>query len=235
MAQQCLSKDLDANMLALRVLSRSCWNTNRSVVRHGVGLPLVLKAKPRYSSKLEAPGLFKAWIWTRKDHRMFFATFCTFPRWDRTGCLKEWELDKGRKRKTILWSANRKFQTPPPPPYLHRPLFRVWPLFRFWTPPPPPLLRTDPYSGLTLIPGSTLPVLALQRSLHRDMTLSSRIFRVEGQVNGERASLPGIRLLFPSASKKPAWLFPSPSWPRLRLGQYVGSDNNRRYFLGLEK
>ena len=80
-----------------------------------------------------------------------------------------------------------------------------------------------------------LPVLALQRSLHRDTTLSSRTFWVEGQVSGERTNLPGIRLVFPSASKIPAWLFPSPYWPRLRLGQYVGSENNRRYFLGLEK
>ena len=71
--------------------------------------------------------------------------------------------------------------------------------------------------------------------LHRDTTLSSRTFRVEGQVSGERVNLPGIRLLFPSASKIPAWLFPSPYWPRLRLGQYVGSESNRRYFLGLEK
>ena len=55
MAQQCLSKDLDANML--RVLFRSCWNINGSFVRHGLGLPLVLKAKPIYSSKLEVPGL----------------------------------------------------------------------------------------------------------------------------------------------------------------------------------
>ena len=45
-------------------------------------------------------------------HSMFFATFCTFPHWNRTGCLKQWKLDKGRERKTILWSANRKFQTP---------------------------------------------------------------------------------------------------------------------------
>ena len=87
----------------------------------------------------------------------FLPLFALFPRWDRTGCLKQSELDKGRERKTILWSTNNKFQTPPPP-HLHRPLFRVWPLFRFWTPPPPPppLLRTDRYSGLTLIPGSTL-------------------------------------------------------------------------------
>ena len=67
------------------------------------------------------------------------------------------------------------------------------------------------------------------------MTLLSRTFRVEGQVSGGRASLPGIRLLFPSASKIPAWLFSSPYWPRLRLGQYAGLENNRRYFLGLEK
>ena len=43
------------------------------------------------------------------------------------------------------------------------------------------------------------------------------------QVSVERVHLPGIRLLFSSASKIPAWLFPSPYWPRLRLGQYVGS------------
>ena len=81
----------------------------------------------------------------------FSPLFALFPRWDRTGCLKQWELDKGRERKTIIWSANRNFQTPHP--HLHRPIFRVWPLFRFWT---PPLLRTDPYSGLILIPDSTL-------------------------------------------------------------------------------
>ena len=44
----------------------------------------------------------------------------------------------------------------------------------------------------------------LQHSLHRDTMLSSRTFRVEGQVSGERTNLPGIRLLFPSASKIPA-------------------------------
>ena len=88
----------------------------------------------------------------RALYRMFLAIFCTFPRWDRTGCLKQWELDKGRERKTILWSANRKFQTPP---IFTNPYSRFDPYSGF-EPPPPPLLRTDPYSGLTLIPGSTL-------------------------------------------------------------------------------
>ena len=60
-------------------------------------------------------------------------------------------------------------------------------------------------------------------------------FREEGQVSGERAHLPGIIFLFPSASKIPASLFSSPYRPRLRLGPYVGSENNRRYFLGLGK
>ena len=46
----------------LRLLSRSCWNINGLFVRHGLGLPLVLKAKPIYSSKLEAPGFFKACV-----------------------------------------------------------------------------------------------------------------------------------------------------------------------------
>ena len=55
----------------------------------------------------------------------------------------------------------------------------------------------------------------------------------EGQVSGERASLPGVRLLFPSALKIPAWLFLSPYWTRLHLGQYVSLEYNRRYFLGL--
>ena len=87
---------------------------------------------------------------------MFFATLALFPRWDRTGCLKQWELDKGRERKTILWSTNRKFQTPPPPPSSPTliPGLTLIPVLN--PPPPPPPLRTDPYSGLTLIPGSTL-------------------------------------------------------------------------------
>ena len=68
-----------------------------------------------------------------------------------------------------------------------------------------------------------LLVLTLQGSLHRGTTLSSRTFQVEGHVSGEPANLPGIRLLFPSNSKTPAWLFSSPYWPQLRLGQYVGS------------
>ena len=63
--------DLDANML--RVLSRSCWNINGSFVRHGLGLPLVLKAKPRYSFKLEAPGFFKAWFWIRRKRPYILA------------------------------------------------------------------------------------------------------------------------------------------------------------------
>ena len=37
----------------------------------GLGLPLVLKAKPIYSSKLEAPGFFKAWIWIPKEARPY--------------------------------------------------------------------------------------------------------------------------------------------------------------------
>ena len=57
----------------LRVLSRSCWNINGSFVRHGLGLPLVLKAKPIYSSKLEAPSFFKAWIWIRKERPYILA------------------------------------------------------------------------------------------------------------------------------------------------------------------
>ena len=72
----------------------------------------------------------------------FSPLFALFPRWDCTGCLKQWELDKGRERKTILWSANRKFQTPP--------IFTD-PYSGFEPPPPPvedwPLLRVDPYSG----------------------------------------------------------------------------------------
>ena len=60
--QQCLSKDLCCEFYLA-----SCWPINGSFVRHGLGLPLVLKAKPIYSSKLEAPGFFKAWIWIRKE------------------------------------------------------------------------------------------------------------------------------------------------------------------------
>ena len=50
-----------------------------------------------------------------------------------------------------------------------------------------------------------------------------------------RAYLPVIRPLFPKAEKILAWLLSLPYWPRLRLGQYVGSENNRRYFLRLGK
>ena len=42
------------------LLSRSCWNIDGSFVRHGLGLSLVLKAKPRYRSKLEAPWLLQS-------------------------------------------------------------------------------------------------------------------------------------------------------------------------------
>ena len=73
---------------------------------------------------------------------------------------------------------------------------------------------------------------ACKPSLRTDTKLSFRAFRAEREW---RANLPGIRLLFPPASKIPAWLFSSPSWPQLRLGQYVGLENNRRYILGLEK
>ena len=51
----------------------------------------------------------------------------------------------------------------------------------------------------------------------------------------KKCDLHGKRLLFRSASKKPAWLFSSPYWPWLCLGQYVGSESNCWYFLGLEK
>ena len=46
---------------------------------------------------------------------------------------------------------------------------------------------------------TSIAALATQRH-----DISSRTFRVEGQVSGERTNLPGIRLLFPSASKIPA-------------------------------
>ena len=79
----------------------------------------------------------------------FLPLFALFPRWDRTGCLKQWELDKGRERKTILWSANRKFQTPPP--IFTNPYSGFDPYSGFEPPPPPvgdwPLFRVDPYSG----------------------------------------------------------------------------------------
>ena len=71
---------------------------------------------------------------------------------------------------------------------------------------------------------------ACKRSLRTETKLSFLAFRVKRQFSGERAHLPGIKLLFPSVSKIPAWLFSSPYWPRRRLSQYaVGSKNNRRY------
>ena len=77
--------------------------------------------------------------------------FALFPGWDRTGCLKQWELDKGRERKTSLWSTNRKFQTPPPSSPTLIPGLTLIPVFNPPPPPPPaedwPLFRVDPYSG----------------------------------------------------------------------------------------
>ena len=79
-----------------------------------------------------------------------------------------------------------------------------------------------------------VPVLRLQAfATHWDEAFVSR-FSSRATVVSELI-LPGIRLLFPSASKIPAWLFSSPYWPRLRCSQYVDSENNRRYFLSLEK
>ena len=75
----------------------------------------------------------------------FSPQFALFPRWDRTGWLKQWELDKGRERKTILWSANRKFQTPPPPIFTDH--YSGFDPYSGFEPPPPPCW------GLTLIPG----------------------------------------------------------------------------------
>ena len=63
---------------------------------------------------------------------------------------------------------------------------------------------------------------------------SFRFVLFEQRDSGLRANLPGIRLIS-LGLEKPAWLFSSPYWPRLCLGQYVGSENNRRYFLGLGK
>ena len=40
--------------------------------------------------------------------------------------------------------------------------------------------------------------------------------------------------LFSKASEILVWLFSSPYWPQLRLGQYVGLENNRRYIHDLE-
>ena len=79
-----------------------------------------------------------------------------------------------------------------------------------------------------------LPVQASQRSLYRHDAFVSH-FPCTRKVSGERAHLPRIRHLFPLALKIPASLFSSPYQPRLRLSPYVGSENNRRYFLGLGK
>ena len=62
--------------------------------------------------------------------------------------------------------------------------------------------------------------------------------KIEWNHFGDRHRLPVPalhRLLFPSASKILAWLFSPPYWPQLCLGQYVGSKNNRPYFLSLGK
>ena len=73
-------------------------------------------------------------------------------------------------------------------------------------------------------------------SVHRNTTLSSHTSRVKGQVCVERAPLPGIRLRLCSLGlENTGLIIPSPYWPWLRFRQYVGSENNRRYFLGLGK
>ena len=64
----------------------------------------------------------------------------------------------------------------------------------------------------------------------RAFRLLSYLAFIKVQFTSER-TFPRKRFLFPWASKIPAWLFPSPYWPRLHLGQYVGSEKNRRYFL----
>ena len=101
------------------------------------------------------------WCTTRESTftACFSPLFAHFARWDRTGCLKQWELDKGmrRERKTILWSANRKFQTPPPQP--SPTLIPGLTLIPVLNPPPPPCW------GLTLIPGSTLPRIVFKDRL----------------------------------------------------------------------
>ena len=85
------------------------------------------------------------------------------------GCLKQWELDKGRERKTILWSANRKFQTPlPPPPPSSPTLIPGLTLIPVLTPPPPP-----PCWGLTLIPGWPLFRVLLYQDLTTQLTCTS--------------------------------------------------------------
>ena len=60
-----------------------------------------------------------------------------------------------------------------------------------------------------------------KRSLRTETKLSFHVFRIID--SGERAYPPTIRLSFPSDSKISAKLFSAPHWPRLRLGQYVGS------------
>ena len=89
-------------------------------------------------------------------HRTFFLpVFALFTRWDYTGCLKNGvRLGQGKKSNSLI--RKEKISDTPPPPHLHWPL-RVWPLFRFLNPPPPPVSGLTPYSGFTLIPGSTLP------------------------------------------------------------------------------
>ena len=82
-------------------------------------------------------------------------------------------------------------------------------------------------------PPTTCTSTALASVRYAQQKRSFCFAHFEWRDSGERAYLPGIRLLLPSALKIPAWLFTLPYWPRLRVGQYVRSENNRRYFLGL--
>ena len=64
---------------------------------------------------------------------------------------------------------------------------------------------------------------------HRHMTLSSRTFRVEGQVSGERAYLPGIRLFFPRPQKCRLDYFPR----HIDLGCASGNMLARKIIAGI--
>ena len=82
-----------------------------------------------------------------------------------------------------------------------------------------------------------LPVPALRWqafAAHEDKAFFSRFSSRETIQGG--ANLSSLdNSLISLGLEIPASLFPSPYWPRLRLGHWVGSEDNRRYFLGLGK
>ena len=65
------------------------WVDSGSFVSHSLRLPVVLKAKARYSFELVVPGFFKVWIWIRKEASILAKARRTCWHEDHTDTLSE--------------------------------------------------------------------------------------------------------------------------------------------------